>query len=191
MAKHPENGSRPAPDHIEQIRDIILGPQIREYDDRFKRVATDIGKCRQETQAQIEERAEALGSEIAAHRRAFDAELHELGSKLRQESSDVQKQLERAIAGVADDFSLRLKKAAEASEALRSELTDTKAKLQSEIRAAGEKLSKELEAHVAALREGKISKETLAEMLEELALRLKGSEVFEELSKAAQKKIGG
>lgn len=190
MAKHPDNGSPPAADHIEQIRDIILGPQKRDYDDRFKRIATDIGKCREETRTQIEERAEALQSEITAARRSFEAELHETGSKLRQEAADLQKQLERAIAGFVDDLSLRLKKGTEANEALRNELATTKTKLQSDIRSAEDKLSHELETHVAALREGKISKEALAEMLGELSLRLKGSEVLEELTKAARKKNG-
>jgi len=190
MAKHPDNGSPPAADHIDQIRDIILGPQKRDYDDRFKRIAVDIAKCREETRAQIEERAEALQSEISADRRTFEAELHEISSKLRQEASDLQKQLERAVTGFVDDFSLRLKKAMEADDTLRNELASTKTKLQADIRSAADQLSQELEAHVGALREGKVSREALAELLEELSLRLKRSEVLEELTKAARKKNG-
>lgn len=70
---------------------------------------------------------------------------------------------------------------------IQEELADTKSKLRSEARVLREQLSSEIESQVSALRDSNVSREAMAELLQELAMKLKGIEVLEELTKAARK----
>ena len=161
MAKPPDNGSQRSPDHIEQIRDIILGPQKRQYDQRFEQMATDLHKHQAEARAHTDERCDAL-----------------------------QKRFEEKLAGATADLTARLQKLSDANAGLQQELHAAETKLHSAVRAVREQVSTELNTHVSALRDTKVSKETMAELLQELALKLKEVEVFEELKKAVRKEPG-
>ncbi len=162
MAKTPDDGAEAIPDHnIEQIRDIIFGPQKRQYDQRFERLTADLRKHQEEARAHTDERFETL-----------------------------QKRSDGNLANAVTEFTAKLQKLSDLNTALQRELTETKSKVQADIRSVREQLSSELDAQVAALREGKVSREDMAELLQAMAMKLKGVEVLEELRRAARKKSG-
>ncbi len=150
MAKTPDDGSLKDGDHINQIRDILLGPQKRDYDQKFDRAFADLRSAKEESQARSEELEASLKSEIAALQRVVDQQARQLSTTLSEQT----------------------------------------AKLHTEIRSVKEQLSKDLETHVAALSDGKVSREIMAELLQELALKLKGVGIVESLHKTARKAQG-
>jgi hypothetical protein len=179
MAKPTDAPVQHAPDHIEQIRDIIFGPQKREYDQHFERLAGDLRKFQEQAQKHTDERCDAL-----------EQALHEITATLRKEAADVQHSFEGKITSANADFTSRLQKANEAVASLQRELAETRSKLQSEIRITKEQLTTQMEAQVTALKDSKVSRETMAELLQQLAMSLKGVEVLEELQRAVRRKTG-
>jgi predicted RNase H-like nuclease (RuvC/YqgF family) len=161
MAKHPDNGSQHAPDHIEQIRDIILGPQKRQYDQRFEQMAADLRKYEGDARAHTDDRCDAL-----------------------------QKRFEERLGSATADLTARLQRLTEANTMLQQELHEAETKLHSAVRTLREQLSAELNTHVSTLRDSKVSRESMADLLQEMAMKLKGVEVMEELTKAVRKKAG-
>ncbi|MCC6397753.1 MAG: hypothetical protein IT282_12105 [Bacteroidetes bacterium] len=166
MAKQPDDASRNDPNNIDQIRDIILGPQKRQTDHRFEQIAADLRRSQEESRAASSEIRENLSQEVARLQKALD----QTQAALRGEMSAKIQQLEAALASARD------------------ELAATRAKHQSEIHLLKEEFSKELEHHVTDLRESNVSRETMADLLQELAVKLKRVEFLEELTNAVGRK---
>ena len=49
--------------NIDQIRDIIFGAQLREYDNRFDKIDSDLSMMQQDMQARIEQVKTVLSAE--------------------------------------------------------------------------------------------------------------------------------
>lgn len=179
MAKPTEASAQQAPDHIEQIRDIIFGPQKREYDKQLERISADLHKSQDQAKKHTDERCDSL-----------EQSLRELSATLRKEVAETQSAFDGKVATMSADFSAKLQKANEAIASLQRELAETRAKLQSEVRTHRDQLTSQLESHVSALKESKVSRDTMAELLQKMAIDLKGVEVLEELQRSARRKAG-
>ena len=75
-----------------------------------------------------------------------------------------------------------------ANSALRQELAGTKTKLQSEVLQVKEHFAGELEKQVSLLKDSNVSRETLAELLQEMAVKLRRVELLEELTNVVGRK---
>ena len=166
MAKPPDDASRNDPNNIDQIRDIILGPQKRQTDQRFEQITADLRRSQEESRTASREIRENLSQEVARLQKLLD----QTQTALRAEISAKVQQLEAALASARD------------------ELAATRAKHQSEIHLLKDEFSKELEHHVTDLRESNVSRETMADLLQELAAKLKRVEFLEELTNAVGRK---
>ena len=166
MAKPPDDASRNDPNNIDQIRDIILGPQKRQTDQRFEQITADLRRSQEESRTASREIRENLSQEVARLQKLLD----QTQAALRAEISAKVQQLEAALASARD------------------ELAATRAKHQSEIHLLKDEFSKELEHHVTDLRESNVSRETMADLLQELAAKLKRVEFLEELTNAVGRK---
>ncbi len=160
--------------NVDQIRDILFGGQMRDYERRFG-----------ELQQRLDLEATRLREETARALAGLDARLAEeidkLGKQLRQEIAD------RSQA--VDDLETRTQQAARTA---RNELSTQIAQLQQELAAATERQRRqfaeigndlkramsEADAALAAarneLRGDKVGRDDLAAMFAEIALRLRG-----------------
>jgi len=221
MPKQSEDGTPKPLDHIEQIRDIIFGPQKREYDDRFSQFTAELKRTKNEMVARNDDLRAQFQKEITAGLAALDQSLRQLTEKmeaettgLRQRMQDENQALQQRIQSEND--SLRQKMAAdnatlqqllettekklnaelaslvqkvdESNATLRKELNDVRARLQSELHAARDEAARNLESESTRLRESKVSRDVMAEMLHEVAMKLEGVEMLAELQRAARKK---
>ncbi len=64
MVKTPDNGAQHSPDHIEQIRDSIFGPQKRQYEQRFQQKTADLYKYQGEVRAHTDKRFDSLRNRL-------------------------------------------------------------------------------------------------------------------------------
>lgn len=149
-------------DHIDQIRDIIIGPQRREMDQRLERISTEIRKSSDAQAASLEEARTALHGEIGAVIRS-----------LQQMRAEMEKEMAAGMQSLKT-----------AHDQLHQELDAAKAKLLTDIRTMREQLAAETERSVAALRDSSVPRDVLAELLQEMAVRLRTDDVLEDLRKA-------
>lgn len=190
MAKQPEDGVPKTSDHIDQIRDIIFGPQKREYDERFEQVMAELQRSRNESSARADELREKLEEKITAGLNTLDQAIRQLSAKLQSENANLQKQIGKQEDKLNADITALTQRVDKDNAAVRQDIVDTRSKIQTEVRNTKEELSKNLDTQSSALRETKVSRDVMAEMLQEIAMKLRGVEVLEELKKAARKKPG-
>jgi len=162
----PEGGN------IENIRDILFGSQMRQYERRFQRLEELLAKESAEIRSDVKRRLDtletfvkqelkALSDRVTTERDERAAAVAELGQRL----SD--------LAGDSRARTLRLEEGlTQAIGELRQSLLDQGKALSDEIRTTSDALSARLVSGLEAMREDKVDRGELGTLLTEVAVRL-------------------
>ena len=164
--------AQPAPESIEQVRDLLFGGQMRMVDARIQsldeRLAHETSSMRSDFERQITELDNAIKKELARHAERLVAErtkrvddLKALSAELRDSLRSLEKRhttLEEA-AGLADAD-------------LRDHLIKQGATFNSELTRTSERLSTELDRITSQLQADKLDASALVSGLTELASRI-------------------
>jgi hypothetical protein len=190
MVKQSEDEVPKTPDHIAQIRDIIFGPMKREYDERFGQIVAELKADRDDSITRNEELRARLEEKITAGLNALDQSLSQLSAKMQSDNTSLHQLLEKKEQKLVSDLMALTGRVDENNASLRHDLTEIRTKLQADLRSVKEEAARNLETQSSQLRETKVSRDVMAEMLQEVAMKLRGVEVLEELKKAARRKNG-
>lgn len=144
---------RPLPE-VDRIRDIIMGPQMRLYEQQFRRTA-----------AQIEQ----IGKELDEVRTALDRQRTDQEARTAKLQQDVQQRLEGLEAGFAQAHKQMEAKAEAQNADLAAQIRDQSA----ELRKQSQQIREDLARAVSSLEDDKTSRDYLGNLLVEMGTRLK------------------
>lgn len=175
--------------NIDQIRDIIFGSQLREFQNRFDKLESEISMVQQDIQDRVEQVKTTLSSELRSAVDAMDKKFKNLNLNTQEESTEIRQQVDR----INRKFSTSIESLDEAidnqTNSIRDELSQTRERLQEEVRNLKNIIFEELERRFSVLQDGKVSADDMAEILFELGMRLKGTEFVPELKEVAETKL--
>lgn len=175
--------------NIDQIRDIIFGAHLREYTSRLDKAESDISSLQLDVRDRLNDLKATLANELRAAVESIDKRLKNISASAQEETADLRQQVDR----INRKFTSSIESLDEVVEAqrvaLREELAQTRDSLQSDTRELRSLVLEELDRHFSILREDKISKDDMAELLFELGMRLKGSEFVPELREAVEEQV--
>ncbi len=175
--------------NIDQIRDIIFGAHLREYTSRLDKAESDISAMQQDVRDRLNELKSVLAIELRNSVESIDKRLKTISASTQEESADLRQQFDRINRKFTNSIET-LDETVEAQRvALREELAQTRDSLQGDTRELRSLVLEELDRHFSILREDKISKDDMAELLFELGMRLKGAEFVPELREAAEERV--
>lgn len=176
--------------NIDQIRDIIFGTQIRDYENRFVQLESDISRLQQEMRSHFEQVKSGFSIEIKTAIEALDKKIKSLTLTTQEESMDLRQQVDR----INRKFSSNIQSLDEALDIQRTsvsqEVSQTKIQLEDDITALRDLVVEEMERHFSQLSKTKVSKDDIAETLFALGMRLKETEFIPMLREAADDKNG-
>lgn len=171
--------------NIDQIRDIIFGSQIRDYENRFVQIESDISRLQQEMRSQVEQLKSSFSIEIKAATEALDKKIKSIALTTQEESVDLRQQIDR----LNRKFSSGIQSLDEALDiqttSVRQEASQTKIQLEDDIKALRDLVLEEMERHFSQLSKTKVSKDDIAETLFALGMRLKETEFIPMLREAS------
>ena len=174
--------------NIDQIRDIIFGAHLREYTSRLDKAESDISGLQQDVRDRLNDLKVILASELRAAVESIDKRLKTISNSTQEESADLRQQFDRINRKFTNSLETLDETVESQRVSLRDELAQTREGLQNDNRELRSLVLEELDRHFSILREDKISKDDMAELLFELGMRLKGSEFVPELQQAAAEK---
>ncbi len=158
---------------VDRIRDILFGPQMRDYDGRFQRLderlARDAAEARGEVQRRIEGLENFLKAEVQSLTNRLNVEQSDRGGaieKLARDLAETARALEGKIKGLDEQTAREL-------HTLREQLLEQSKALGAEIREKHDQMKAGLDHEAEQIRNAMTGRESLAEMLSEVALRLK------------------
>ena len=160
--------------NVEKIREILFGGQMRDYEKRFVRMEERFAKAADSLREDMKKRLDALESfmqqefeSLGQRLKNEKAERSESLKELAKEMRDLSKTLEKKISQVEDQT-------ASGHADLRSRLLDQSKQLSGDLGQLRKEVSSALDREVQTLRSEKTDREALADLFNELALRLKG-----------------
>lgn len=167
------NGAIEESGKVDRIRDILFGSQMRDYDGRFQRLEERLIHEATEIRADLQKRLEALEGFMKGE---VESIAHRANAEQSERSSAIEK-LGRDLAETAKHFDSRIKtldeQTAKEIHALRQQLLDQSKTLSEEIREKHDQMKAGLDREAEQIRGAMTGREALAEMLSEVALRLK------------------
>lgn len=156
---------------VERIREIIFGPKMRDYEQRFEAVTRDLGRLQQEL--------DHLSEQLTAKDTAQGKNLQGLRQELRQTGSDLRKELKAEIGRVGAQLTEQNAAQAANLQTLRQELHQADDDLLSQVKT-------DLEELVAQMAEQDATQKTnLGNLRQEL--RKADADLREELRQIAQR----
>jgi hypothetical protein len=167
------NGTIDESGKVDRIRDILFGSQMRDYDSRFQRLDERLTREAAEARADTQKRLEALETFLKG---ALESLTNRLNTEQFARGHAVEK-LAQDLTETAKTLELGTKNLGEHADrefhALRQQLLDQSKALGDEIREKHGQVKADLDREAEQIRGAMTGRESLAEMLSEVALRLK------------------
>jgi methyl-accepting chemotaxis protein len=172
--KAPGNGDVREGANVDKIRDILFGSQMRDYDKRFARLEERLAKAADALRDDLKKRFDSLESFVqqeveSLHQRlkTEKSERLETLKELTRETRDSSKMLENRLSQLDEHL-------VAAQGDLRARILDQSKALLNEIQKSHSEMESSLEREAETLRNDKTDRATLADLLTEMALRLRG-----------------
>ena len=157
---------------VDKIRDILFGPQAKNYEARFARLEETLARESNDLKETMKRRLESLEG-------FFKKETETLAARIkseRDERTEALRSLSHDLKSSADSLAKKIQEldnnTSEAQSGLRRELMSESRKLAEEIRKRSDELSALVEKRSGELREEKTDRATLAALLADVALQL-------------------
>jgi hypothetical protein len=168
-----QHGALDPTQNVDRIRDIIFGSQMRDYDSRFQRLEERLAFEGAAMRGDLQKRLDALEA-------FMKGEVESMTNRLRAENSERGQALGKLandLAETARGLDLKInnldQQSAKDIRDLREQLLDQSKKLSDDIREKHEQVKAGLEHEAQQIRGAMTGRETLADMLSELSLRLR------------------
>jgi len=167
--------------NLDQVRDIIFGPQLREFNRRFEKIESDLSSFQEEMRHRVDEARSVFSGELRAAVESLAKKIRTLSSVVQEEWTDLRQQLERVDKKFTNSLETLSSEVDADTTSLREELMQTRDRLQEDVRNLKAQIHEELDRRFSMLGDIKISREELAEILFEVGMRLKGAEFVPDL----------
>jgi hypothetical protein len=173
MSPNRENGALDESGNVDRIRNILFGSQMRDYDGRFQkleeRLAREAGELRGDLQRQLQALEAFMKGEVESMTNRVKTE--------QSERAQAVEQLARELAETARGLELKISnldsQAAKDIRDLRGQLLEQSKALSAEMKEKHDQMKGQLDHEAGQIRDAMTGREALAEMLTEVALRLK------------------
>lgn len=179
--------------NIDQIRDLLFGQKIREYEQSFEqcdrrldKIEAELAEFQTQMRNHLERMQYALATEIRSAVDSLEKKLkylslntHEETTKLQQDLKSISQQNSQYIESLNKNVTTKIS-------AIEDELSQTKDKLEEDIQVLKTKVFEELEKGFSHLKETKLSRADLAELFFELCFKIKGTELIPELKEVSE-----
>lgn len=161
--------------NMEQIRELMFGPQARMFEDEIAKINTNFNTMNTELLERIESLESTLRSENDSAIQIVEQKIKNLTIATQDESSDFKEQLvkyekktNRGFDDVKEMFEVQLN-------ALKNDHNQNKTVIKKDLEALQSSLKELLNEQIEDLSDIKVSKDDFAAMLLEMAIKIKGS----------------
>ena len=157
---------------VEKIREILFGGQMRDYGQRFaeleKRILSETQRLAEETTQRLESLESLMKSEIVR----LDERVGREGNERRADSEAHAQRVDAMSGQLGEDLRQLGERSGNEAREIRNSLHEQVTKLVDLVRTTREELASQLVDQSRELKESKVGRGDLADLLSEVALRL-------------------
>ncbi len=175
--------------NVEQIREILFGSQLRGYDERLDKMEADFAALKQEIHDRLDKIKGSLSAEVQAIADSLEKKLKYLSLTTHDETTKLWQKIDQNTQKHYNTIEALNKSFNGRANTMRDELAQTREQVQAEVQLLKVKIFEELEKSFASLRETKVSRADLAEVLFDLCIKVKGAEFVPDLREAMESRL--
>lgn len=179
--------------NVDQIRNLLFGNKIKEYEERFEnsdrrldKLESELASFQSEMRDRLTQLQDSLSSEIRSGLNSQEKKLKYLSLTTHEEINKLQQAIDANNNKFSHEVESLNQRTHSQARALKNEITQLKEGLEEEFRSLKEQIFAEVSKVNSELKEGKVSREDLAEVLFELCLKIKGTDFIPSLKEAAE-----
>jgi LPS O-antigen subunit length determinant protein (WzzB/FepE family) len=173
--------------NIDQIRNLLFGEQLGEYsqrfqsyEDRFENIESELLSFQEETRNRLNQLQNSLTTEIRSAVDSIEKKIKYISLTSQEARSDIQQNLQEVNQKLSQDLTILNKSFVQTTTDLKDELSSTRSNLEKDIETLRNKSFDAINNYINELKETKVSRVDLAEVLFELCLKVKGTEYMPE-----------
>ena len=171
---------KPSLGDIEKVRDILFGKYVASFEERFEVLESRL-------EQNVEQLTERLTSKIQLLDGVVSKTVEEINERISQENEtrsdqigDMQKMLDEAQAGLQHSISVVEDQSGQELNALKASLNEAQQEFLSNLAVVQKELSNKASLYNDELKKDKVSRDSLALLLDEVAIKLRGATPSEE-----------
>lgn len=171
--------------NIDLIRDIIFGPKLQEYDSRIDKLESHLSLLEKEMHDRIEHVKTDCLTELRSSVDSLEQRIKSLNLTFQKDNADIRQLIDRSYQNFSGSLESIDKTLVSQTTSIRKELLETRENLQDDTRNLKSLILDELEKRFSLLTNAKVSRNDMADILFELGLRLKGTDLAKELKEVS------
>jgi molecular chaperone GrpE (heat shock protein) len=182
--------------NIDQIRDLLFGHKVREYEQQFEssdrrleKLEAELSNFQVEMRDQIERLQESLATEIRSGLDSLEKKLKYLSLTTHEQTSKLQEEITLTDRKLSHGVESLLKDVKSQTSLFKEDLAQTKTKIAADFQDLKERVTEEVEQVFSNLKETKVSRADLADVLFEVCLKIKGTEFVPSLKEATENQM--
>jgi ElaB/YqjD/DUF883 family membrane-anchored ribosome-binding protein len=172
--------------NIDIIRDIIFGSKLKEYDSRIDRLESKFSLLEQEMRDRTEQIKTDCLTELRASVDSVEEKIKSLSFTSQKDNADIRQLIDHSYKSFSSSLESLDKTIVSQTTSIRKELSETREKLQEDTQSLQSQIIEELERRFSLIKDAKVSRNDMADILFELGLRIKKAEFAPKLKEAAQ-----
>jgi LPS O-antigen subunit length determinant protein (WzzB/FepE family) len=173
--------------NIDQIRNLLFGEQLGEYsqrfqsyEDRFENIESELLSFQEETRNRLNQLQNSLTTEIRSAVDSIEKKIKYISLTSQEARGEIQQNLQEVNQKLSQDLTILNKSFVQTTTDLKDELSSTRSNLEKDLENLRNKSFDAINNYINELKETKVSRVDLAEVLFELCLKVKGTEYMPE-----------
>ena len=163
--------------NVDQIRDLIFGSQIKDFEEKFNQVnnalqilENKITKTFSESQIKLQKETERSLEALEKKIDNLSGTTHKERTKLKELIDSTDESLQDQLSNQKDEFTVKLK-------IMKENTSDEHQKIAESIEAMKIELTETLQTKLTTLSDDKLSRDTMAQMLLDVAMKIQGTDM--------------
>lgn len=163
--------------NVEQIRDIIFGAKIKEFEEKFHLFNQTLQTLEETMKRTFHESHLKLQKETERSLEVLEKKIDTLASSTQREKNNLKELIDKTEEGLnnqlrsqKDEFSSKMKM-------MRENVTDDTQKISEDMESMKSEIQTALERGLSTLSEEKLSRDAMAQMLLNVAMKIQGTDI--------------
>lgn len=163
--------------NVDQIRDLIFGSQIKEFEEKFNQLNTTLQAVEEKITKAFNASYDKLQKETERSLEALEKKIDNLATSTQKERSKLKELIDTTDETLHDQLTNQKDEFATKLKIMKENAADENRKMIENIQAMKTEIQTTVEAGLSSLSDDKLSRDTMAQMLLDVAMKIQGTDM--------------
>ncbi len=163
--------------NVDQIRDLIFGTQIKDFEEKFNHLTLALNSMEETMKGTFTESYSKLQKETERSLDALEKKIDNLSSSTQKERAKLKELMNAADETLQDNLNNQKDEFTTKFNILKENISDDNNNMAQSIASLKNDIYNTLEAKLATLSDAKLSRDSMAQMLLDVAMKIQGTDV--------------